>query len=160
MEDSGLPNILQTYFGKSAVGVTYDTSCATHHTINATGVSTLETENHRVGMDRQEFKDPGISHLVWKYAASIYLPKHHCVLYRNDELGVQKQVMTRRNTLLFPPKEKEYFFIDGISTVFRTEEKMLAALVQLRRFPLPRTRRNGEPASAQFPRRKAASDAI
>lgn len=64
----------------------------------------------------------------WKFTASVYLRHHHCLLYRDDHLGIQKQVMTRRNTFLFPPKERNFFFIDGVSTVFRTEERLLRAL--------------------------------
>ena len=64
----------------------------------------------------------------WKFTASVYLRHHHCLLYRDEHLGVQKQVMTRRNTFLFPPKEREFFFIDGVSTVFHSEERMLRTL--------------------------------
>jgi hypothetical protein len=64
----------------------------------------------------------------WKFTASVYLRRHHCLLFRDEQLGVQKQVMTRRNTFLFPPKEREFFFIDGVSTVFHSEEKMLRTL--------------------------------
>jgi len=64
----------------------------------------------------------------WKFTASVYLRRHHCLLYRDDHLGIQKQVMTRRNTFLFAPKERNFFFIDGISTVFHSEERMLRAL--------------------------------
>lgn len=64
----------------------------------------------------------------WKYASSVYLPKHHCVIYRDDALGVQKQVMTRRTTLIFPPREREFFFIDGDHRTFRSEESLLKAL--------------------------------
>ena len=64
----------------------------------------------------------------WKFTASVYLRRHHCLLYRDDNLGVQKQVLTRRKTFLFAPKERSYFFIDGVSTVFHSEERMLRAL--------------------------------
>lgn len=64
----------------------------------------------------------------WKFTASVYLRRHHCLLYRDDQLGVQKQVMTRRNTILFAPKERSYYFIDGVSRVFHSEERMLRTL--------------------------------
>jgi hypothetical protein len=67
----------------------------------------------------------------WKFTASVYLRHHHCLLFRDEHLGVQKQVMTRRNTFLFPPKEHEYFFIDGVSTVFHSEERMLRTLSRI-----------------------------
>ena len=68
----------------------------------------------------------------WKYASSVYLPKYHCVIYRDDSLGIQKQIMTRRSTLLFPAREREFFFIDGDKRTFRTEERLLAALLTKR----------------------------
>jgi len=64
----------------------------------------------------------------WKFTASVYLKRHHCLIYRDDQLGVQKQVMTRRNSFLFAPKERTYFFVDGISTIFHSEQRMLRAL--------------------------------
>ena len=64
----------------------------------------------------------------WKFTASVYLRHHHCLLYRDNNLGIQKQIMTRRKTFIFPPKERSYFFIDGVSTVFHSEERMLRAL--------------------------------
>jgi len=64
----------------------------------------------------------------WKFTASVYLRRHHCLLFRDENLGVQKQVMTRRNTFFFTPREREYFFIDGVTTVFHSEERMLRAL--------------------------------
>jgi hypothetical protein len=66
---------------------------------------------------------------LWKYASSVYLPKHHCVIYRDDALGVQKQVMTRRSPLLFPARERVFFFIDGDKRTFRSQERLMAALV-------------------------------
>jgi hypothetical protein len=67
----------------------------------------------------------------WKFTASVYLRRHHCLLYRDEHLGVQKQIMTRRNTFFFPPREHEYFFIDGVSSVFHSEERMLRAMQRL-----------------------------
>lgn len=64
----------------------------------------------------------------WKYSSSVYLPKHHCVIYRDDALGVQKQVMTRRWTFLFQPREREFYFIDGDKRTFRSEDRLIAAL--------------------------------
>jgi len=49
----------------------------------------------------------------WKFYRQRLPPRHHCLLYRDDNLGVQKQVLTRRKTFLFAPKERSYFFIDG-----------------------------------------------
>lgn len=75
----------------------------------------------------------------WKYAASIYLPRHHCLIFRDDELGVQKQVMTRRTAFALLAREREYYFIDGEKRTFRSEQKLLRALASLQ----PR-KRNGD----------------
>ncbi len=64
----------------------------------------------------------------WKFTASVYLKRHHCMLYRDEHLGVQKQIMTRRNGIFITPKERVYFFIDGVSEVFHSEERMLHRL--------------------------------
>ncbi len=53
----------------------------------------------------------------WKFTASVYLKRHHCMLYRDEQLGVQKQIMTRRNGIFMTPKERVYFFIDGLSSI-------------------------------------------
>jgi hypothetical protein len=74
----------------------------------------------------------------WKYASSIYLPRHHCVIFRDDELGVQKQVMTRRNTFIFPAREREYYFVDGDRRTYRSEDHLLKALLRIH------NRRNGD----------------
>jgi hypothetical protein len=66
----------------------------------------------------------------WKYAASVYLKRHHCLLYRDEQLGVQKQVMTRRFSFLFRPHEREYYFIDGVDNTFHSESALLRALAR------------------------------
>ncbi len=66
--------------------------------------------------------------VTWKYTASVYLRRHHCLLFRDENLGVQKQVMTKRKTFLFAPHEREFYFIDGVATVFHSEERMLRSL--------------------------------
>lgn len=68
----------------------------------------------------------------WKYAASVYLKRHHCLLYRDEQLGVQKQVMTRRFSFLLHPREREYYFIDGVDDTFRNESTLLRALARVR----------------------------
>jgi len=59
------------------------------------------------------------------------------VIFRDDEMGIQKQVMTRRNTFLFPQRERNYYFIDGDRRTFRSEDHLLKALFRLQ------NRRNG-----------------
>lgn len=68
----------------------------------------------------------------WKYRASIYTERDHCTLYRDDALGIQMQVMERRNWVLVRPKERVYYFIDGENRTFRSEDDLLQTL-RLRR---------------------------
>ena len=82
--------------------------------------------------------------LKWKYAASVYLKRHHCLLYRDEQLGVQKQVMTRRFSFLFHPREREYFFIDGVDDTFRSESALLRALERVRNNGNGRHQGNGK----------------
>jgi hypothetical protein len=79
----------------------------------------VEEEN---GAHREE--DP-MKKPKWTYCASIYLPKKHCLLYRDEGLGVQLQVMTPANRVLFPLKEREYYFIDGVERTFRSEDELM-----------------------------------
>ena len=64
----------------------------------------------------------------WKYRASIYTKRDHCTLYRDDALGVQMQVMVKREWLLLKPKERVYYFVDGVSRALRSEDEMLRTL--------------------------------
>jgi hypothetical protein len=68
----------------------------------------------------------------WTYCTSVYLPKKHCTVFRDESLGVQLQVEVRREWTLFPPKERSYFFIDGVERVFRSEDRMVRALQRAR----------------------------
>jgi len=63
----------------------------------------------------------------WTFGASIYLPKHHCLIYRDESLGVQLQVMTKTRGFSCG-KVREYYFVDGVKKVFHNEESMLKAL--------------------------------
>ena len=66
----------------------------------------------------------------WTFAASLYLPKHHCMLYRDDRLGVQLQVMTKTRGL-FRGSPSEFYFIDGVKRIFRKEEALVKHLKKL-----------------------------
>ena len=65
---------------------------------------------------------------AWDYCASIYLPKRHCAILRDDQLGVQMQLEIKRDWTFFTPKEHEYFFIDGVKRVYRSQKKLMNAL--------------------------------
>ncbi len=90
---------------------------------------------------------------AWSYCSSVYLPKKHCAIYRDDDLGVQMQVEIRRDWSFFPPTERQYFFIDGVKKIYRSEEKMVRAL-QKSRFEHTRSLRqsNGLMSSIADPR--------
>jgi hypothetical protein len=64
----------------------------------------------------------------WAYSASIYKPKVHCLVYRDEQLKVQLQIITPRNPTLLWRKPKEFFFIDGVERIFRSEDTLLKAL--------------------------------
>ena len=82
---------------------------------------------------------------VWTYCTSVYLPKKHCTVYRDETLGVQLQVEVKREWTLIPPKERSYFFIDGNEKVFRSEDRLLRELerTQLSDAPPAHPRRIG-----------------
>lgn len=61
----------------------------------------------------------------WKYRASIYTKRDHCTLYRDDALGVQMQVMIKREWFLFKPRERVFYFVDNVSRAFRSEQEMM-----------------------------------
>lgn len=63
----------------------------------------------------------------WTYAASMYLPKKHALVYRDDSLGIQLQIMTKTRGF-FQGVPKEYYFIDSDRRTFSSEEKLLRAL--------------------------------
>ncbi len=68
----------------------------------------------------------------WRFCSSVYLPDRHCTIFRDDELGIQRQVEVKRKGVQLASKERHYFFIDGIDTVFSNEAKMLHMLRSLR----------------------------
>jgi hypothetical protein len=64
----------------------------------------------------------------WKYMASIYYSMRQYVVFRDEALGLQRQLVLRRNPLFFQSCDREYFFIDGDNRSFRNERAMLRAL--------------------------------
>lgn len=84
----------------------------------------------------------------WEYARSVYLPKWHFTAYRDDTLGVEMRVYTRRTWSPFRRNQKEYFFIDGNPKVYKTQEKMLVALAH-------KGQKHSPPRHASFRGRKA-----
>jgi len=65
----------------------------------------------------------------WQYVFNTYLPRHHCVLYRDNTLGIQLQVMTKTSGWISRPKS--YYFIDGVKGSFHTETKLIRRLHRL-----------------------------
>ena len=87
----------------------------------------------------------------WEYARSVYLPKWHFTAYRDDAIGVEMRVYTRRTWMPFLRNHKEVFFIDGSPKVYTTQEKLLKALdnQQAEKLSLPsRTSIHGKKAFA------------
>ncbi len=77
----------------------------------------------------------------WRFVASVYLRKRHCLVYRDDELAVQLQVIKKRRWVFSPPKEREFYFIDGERKIFRSEGQLVAELA--RRFSRKPNSRTG-----------------
>jgi hypothetical protein len=77
----------------------------------------------------------------WIFVASVYLRKRHCLVYRDDDLAVQLQVIKKRRRVFSPPKEREFYFIDGERKIFRTEARLVAELE--RRVPRKTSLRTG-----------------
>ena len=65
----------------------------------------------------------------WQYVFNTYLPRHHCVLYRDNTLGIQLQVMTKTSGWISRPKS--YYFIDGVKGTFSSETKLIRRLHRL-----------------------------
>jgi hypothetical protein len=80
----------------------------------------------------------------WRFVASVYLRKRHCMVYRDDELAVQLQVIKKRSWVFSPPKEREFYFIDGERKIFRSEGQLVAELTRRmsRKSSLCRSRRS------------------
>jgi len=63
----------------------------------------------------------------WEYAGSIYLPKWHCLVYRDEQLGVQREEYTRRHGTTPRGKPKVFYFLTGVQGRFRTEKQLMRA---------------------------------
>ncbi len=66
--------------------------------------------------------------LRWTYVASIYQRNRQYVVFRDEALGTQKQLIIRRDPLFFQACDKEYFYADGIGKTFRSEKKLVRTL--------------------------------
>jgi hypothetical protein len=64
----------------------------------------------------------------WKYSASRYEGNNHHLVYRDDHLGVELQIVTSRSRSFLKRGERRYYRIDDVETTFRTEEAMLRML--------------------------------
>jgi hypothetical protein len=63
----------------------------------------------------------------WEFAGSIYLPKWHCLVYRDERLGVQREEYTKRHGATPRGKPKVSYFITGVKGRFRTEKQLMRA---------------------------------
>lgn len=65
--------------------------------------------------------------IEWTFKMHISGDEEHSILYRNDTLGLQKEI----HTLYLngqPGKGQIYFFIDGDKRTFRQEKKLIKAI--------------------------------
>ena len=63
----------------------------------------------------------------WQLKLSLSESKVHHLIYRDDELGTQMEIVTPKRKGKFGQQEK-YWFIDGNDTEYTTQEGFLAAL--------------------------------
>jgi hypothetical protein len=65
----------------------------------------------------------------WKMHSHFGGTKQHGLLYRDDDKGVQMEIITGRTKGLGGSfhKPRHYFFIDDDKRTFRTEEELMAA---------------------------------
>ena len=66
----------------------------------------------------------------WKYSASVYHSKKHHMVFRDDELGVERHIVTRVDPFIFLNGEKELYYIDGVEQTFHSEEEMLREMMR------------------------------
>jgi hypothetical protein len=66
----------------------------------------------------------------WKYSASVYRSKKHHMVFRDDELGVERHIVTRVDPFIFLNGEKELYYIDGVEQTFHSEEEMLREMTR------------------------------
>lgn len=66
----------------------------------------------------------------WEYISSKYSDNTHTVVYRDNVLKVQMQIVTKRSNHYNPEKAKFFYFIDGDQRTFYAEDELLNALSQ------------------------------
>jgi hypothetical protein len=62
----------------------------------------------------------------WKYVASIYLKKKHALIFRDNGLAIQLQVISRTSSR--SGATRRLYFVDGNRTAFSTEADLLHAI--------------------------------
>lgn len=64
----------------------------------------------------------------WSYIRGMIYEKEYQRLYRDNELGVQMEMFTRRKDGFVNGKTKVYYFIDNDPREFKTENDLMVAL--------------------------------
>jgi hypothetical protein len=62
----------------------------------------------------------------WKYVASIYLKRKHILVFRDNDLGLQMQVVSRVSNPGSP--SRKLFFVDGDNRAYGSESELTRAL--------------------------------
>ncbi len=78
----------------------------------------------------QHNKNGRVKSPSWRYSASMYLPRKHCTVYRDDDLGAQLQVMVGRDRSFLHRRGKYRYFVDGVDREFKSEADLMRALEQ------------------------------
>lgn len=88
----------------------------------------------------------------WRPVLSLALEGEHHIVWRDEVLCVQREVVTRYLPGMRWGRPREFYYIDGCKRTFRTEADMLAAIE--RREECPRRRMNLSTNTACYVGRK------
>ena len=68
-----------------------------------------------------------IPSIEWKFLRSMAFSDHHHALSRNDELGVQRETITRKGANGEFKGAKSFYFIDNDDREFLSEDELIEA---------------------------------
>ena len=69
----------------------------------------------------------------WRYATKVYTDKQIITIFRDDDLGLQRQEYLKRVWIL-PPRSRVFFFIDNWDEIFTDEVKMMTTFIRVAQY--------------------------
>ena len=67
----------------------------------------------------------------WRYVRGLVTDSQYHRVYRDDELGIQMEVLRGRRNGVPAGEARRYFYIDGSKKECRSEEALLAAILAM-----------------------------